>query len=532
MATMPRKRSRVEGGSRLPTAAQRWRHHSSAIGNCLATAVAVSLSAVPARAERIDVEPWVTARVTASDNAGLGLSTASRDVITDVIAGVRVRAEGARLSLVGSASLESFLYARHTQGNDIVPSVDLTGRWVGVERFLFVEASVRTTQSHIDPFGPGLSATSTENNTTLTQYRFSPVIESDPSSTLHFRARSDNTTTKDYGLASADIDAVDSAYFGFHTISLERDPVPLGWRLEAERSDTRYQGELVSLVTDVSRALVNVAVTDTAYVGLRVGVERSNFLVDDGWTSVYGGQASWRPSERTNFALAVEHRFFGNGVNLSFTHRMPWLSWDVRASRNLDTTPRSIFSVAPTNNVAALLDAILTTRFPNPADRANQVQDIISRQGLPTSTATAIPILAERLSVAENVSGGVSFLGVRNTLALTLFATRTSDALEDGPLATGEADTNNIQHGATLAYALRLTPTATAGLTVNYSRIKSLDTATASERTTDSSVSAHMTFQLATKTSAMFGASQRRLSSNVVPSGHETTAFALLDHRF
>jgi len=120
----------------------------------LATAVAVSLSAVPARAERIDVEPWVTARVTASDNAGLGLSTASRDVITDVIAGVRVRAEGARLSLVGSASLESFLYARHTQGNDIVPSVDLTGRWVGVERFLFVEASVRTTQSHIDPFGP------------------------------------------------------------------------------------------------------------------------------------------------------------------------------------------------------------------------------------------------------------------------------------------------------------------------------------------------------------------------------------------
>jgi uncharacterized protein (PEP-CTERM system associated) len=495
--------------------------------------VAVLLSSLaPARAERIDVEPWVTARVTASDNAGLGLSNAGSDLISDVTAGLRVRAEGARLSLIGSAALESFLYARHTQGNDIVPSVDLTGRWVAVERFLFVEASARTAQTHIDPFGPGFSPTSTDNNTTATQYRLSPYIQSDPSSTLHFRARSDNTRTRDYGLESATVDAVDSAYFGFHTISLERDPVPVGWRLEGERSYTRYQGEFVPLITDVTRALVNFAVTDTLRAGIRVGAERNSFLIDDGWTAVYGGQASWRPSERTNLSFDIEHRFFGNGMHLTFTHRMPWLSWDLRASRALDTTPQSIFSLPPTNNVAALLDAVLTTRFPNPAERAGQVQDIISRQGLPASTATAISILAPRLSVTENVSAGLSYLGVRNTLALTVFALRSRDAVDAGPFATDSADTNNIQHGGTLTYALRLTPTATAGATVIYSRIKSLDSATTNERTKDGTVSAHMTYQLAPKTSAMFGVSQRKLVSNTVPSGHETSAFALLDHRF
>ena len=49
-----------------------------------------------------------------------------------------------------------------------------------------------------------------------------------------------------------------------------------------------------------------------------------------------------------------------------------------------------------------------------------QVQDIIARQGLPASTTTMIPILAPRLSVVESVSLGTTYLGVRNTLALTL----------------------------------------------------------------------------------------------------------------
>jgi uncharacterized protein (PEP-CTERM system associated) len=208
------------------------------------------------------------------------------------------------------------------------------------------------------------------------------------------------------------------------------------------------------------------------------------------------------------------------------------LAWDLRASRSLDTTPSSIFDLSPTNNVAALLDAMLTTRFPNPADRAAQVQDIISRQGLPASTTTAISILAPRLSVSENVSAGLSYLGVRNTVALNLFAIRLRDAVEDGPFATDNPDVNNVQHGATIAYTLRLTPVATAGLTATYSRIKSLDTATSAEHTTDASIGAHLSIQLAPKTSAMFGVSQHKLTSNVSAPGHETSAFALLDHRF
>jgi uncharacterized protein (PEP-CTERM system associated) len=498
----------------------------------IAGAVAAQM-AMPAQAQQAALtEPFVVARVTASDNAGLGFTTSGRDLITDVTAGIRIRSEGARVSLVGTASLEAFAYARQTQGNDIIPTVDLTGRVAAVERFFFIEAAARTTQTRIDPFAPGLTPTSTQNNTTLTQYRLSPYIQSDPSSTLHFRARSDNTTTKDYGQHSATVGAVDNSYFGIHTISLEQDPVPVGWRLSAERDNTRYQGELVPLVSDVVRALVNFAITDTLHAGLRVGAEQNNFLVDQSWQPIYGGQFSWRPSERTTLDFEGEKRFFGNGVQFVFSHRMPQLAWDLRASRTLDTTPSSLFTLAPTDNVAALLDSILTTRVPNPVDRATQVQNIISRQGLPASTAVGIPILAQRLSVSENASLGLTFLGIRNTVALTLFATRTRDALEEGPLATGNAATNNIQHGATVAYSLRVTPTVAAGLTITGSRIKSLDTATTAERTNDANVTASLVSQLAPKTTALLGATQRRLVSNIASSGHETSVFVALDHRF
>ena len=87
--------------------------------------------------------------------------------------------------------------------------------------------------------------------------------------------------------------------------------------LEAERSKTQYQGEFLPLITDIARALVNVAVVDTFRMGLRVGVERDNFLTDPGWHSIYGGQLSWRPSERTALDFDAEKRFFGNGVHLT-----------------------------------------------------------------------------------------------------------------------------------------------------------------------------------------------------------------------
>jgi uncharacterized protein (PEP-CTERM system associated) len=530
---MPRKRSRAEGVAH-PIAGRHREHSATRLSESLlrAAAIASLAGAVPALAERVDLEPSVAVRVTASDNAGLGFTTSGSDVVSDVTAGLRVRAEGSRLSLTGNAALRSFVYARQTQSNDTIPSVDLTGRWVAVERLLFIEAAGRTTQTRIDPFGPSVTSTSTDNNRTVTQYRLTPIIDSEPRPNLHLLARSDNVKTKDDGVQAAGSGAVDGSYFATHSASLEQDPLPVGWGLNAQRTYTRYQGGFVPLVSDVGRVLVNVAIAESGSVGLRWGSERNNFLTDAGWRPVYGGQASWRPSERTTLSFDIEHRFFGKAAHLAFTHRMPFLSWDLRVNRDIDTTPRSLFSLGPTDNVAGLLDLILTTRFPDAAERARQVQDLIARQGLPASTPSAISILEPRLSVVESGTLGVSYLGVRNTVTLTAFSSRSRDALQTGPLATNDPTTNNLQNGASLVYALRVTPTATAGLTVTWSRIRALDSASSAASTKDGSVRGQLVVQMAPKTFGTVGAQYRRLASSIVSSGRETFAFVAVEHRF
>jgi len=495
--------------------------------------LAMACVASSAVAQRVDLEPAITTRLTASDNAGLGTVRGDRDLVLDVTPRLRVRAEGPRTSLVGNVALESINYQQHTQDNEIFPRADLTGRVMAIERFFYTEGSVRIEQSNIDPFGARPTSTTTDNAATTRQYRLTPYIDTDPMAGLHLRVRSENVRTKVSGLGgSTSLDEAGSSYFGLHTASLEFDPRPLGWRLEAESSRTRYDGGIQPLSIDIARALVNLAVFDSATVGLRVGAERNNFLLDNDTRAVYGAQASWRPSERTVFEVDGEHRFFGTAMHLVFTHRMPSVAWNIRAARDIDTSPRSLFNLGPTDNVAALLDSMLTTRFPNAFDRARQVQDIISRQGLPSAIATAIPILAPRISIADTASIGATLLGTRSTVALSLYVARVRDALEVGPLATDAAATNNIQHGIALAYTLRVTPIASLGVALDYGLIESLDSAVAFERTRQASARGQLVVQLAPKTYSQFGIEYRKLASNVTTSGREASAYVSLEHRF
>ncbi len=80
----------------------------------------------------------------------------------------------------------------------------------------------------------------TANTLSTAQGRLSPYIEHDFDGRTRFRLRSDNTWTEDDASQASLASPSAAGYFGFHTFSLEREPVPFGARLEAERSDTHY----------------------------------------------------------------------------------------------------------------------------------------------------------------------------------------------------------------------------------------------------------------------------------------------------
>lgn len=500
-----------------------------ALAACAVVLWAAGLS--PAMAQRWFFEPSISARLTATSNSALGITTDADDLVLDVRPAFRVRGDSARLHVEGSLAVTSLTYTRDTQESGLLPEADLLARLVAVERFFFVEGAVRAFQTTVNPFGAAPGSTATDNTATAALFRLSPYIDSEIRSGLHFRARSDNAVSTEDGLAFAVAATAGRSYYYYNTLSLEQDPRPLGWRLEVERSESRYEGESLPLTVELARASVSYTPYETLVVGLSGGAERDSFSPEVGTSAIYGAHVRWRPSERTVLAADGEHRFFGDSWHVLFDHRTPFLAWSIRAARDLDTTAQSLARLPPTDNVAGLLDAILTTRFPDPVERARQVQELIARQGLPASLAGPVAIVGPRLSISNTTSATVTLLGARNSLSFSIFRAKVNDALDEGPFATGSTATNNEQVGGAIAFTHRLTPTSSLAIGMDVSRIRGLDAAS-SDRTTQAGVRGLLSTQVGVRTHALFGAQYRKLASNVVISGNELSAFVGLDHAF
>jgi uncharacterized protein (PEP-CTERM system associated) len=489
----------------------------------------------PVLAQRWTIEPGIGSQLTWTSNSLLGTASVQQDTILEVRPQISIRGDGARLHVVGIAALNGVAYLDGSRPSQVLPEGDLSARLEAIERWLFLEAGVRAAQSSYDPFGvrpvPGTSS----NTLTTTQTHFSPSIEAQIDPLTRYRIRSDNTWTNGSYSGSTPVGVTTGAagYFGRQAASIEHDPRPLGWRLEGERNETRYRdGGTAPLVTEVARLLVNYAVTDELFMGLRGGYQRDNLAAGNGRGKIYGGQVKWQPSARTLLNAEAERRVGGSAWGLGFDHRTPQLAFNLRLSRGIETTPQSLFEFPTTGNVAALLDAMLTTRIPDPVERARAVQKLIADQGLPSATVGPTVIYSQRLSRVTTRSGSVGVIGVRNSLVLSVFDTRTEDA-PDAPVlaATGAAANNNRQYGGGLTLSHRLGPFMSVAATLDWSRIVGIGAA-ATNFTTQRGGGLQVNLQASPHTGVVFGARTRQLDSNVTFPGHESAVFAGLNHTF
>jgi uncharacterized protein (PEP-CTERM system associated) len=485
-----------------------------------------------ASAQRWGVETGIRSQLTWSSNPELGTADGRDDVIFNLTPYLAVRAEGARLRLDGSAALNGVASANGTQPNRLLPEADLNARLEAIQRFFFIDAGVRAVQTAENPFGVRPEAGTSRNTITTAQVRLAPSIESDLGPSSRYRLRSENSWTRD-NAPEASLGAQAAGYFGRHSALFERDPIPLGWRVEAQRSETRYRdGFHEPLTFDLARLTANYALGVDVTAGIRVGRERTSVLPDGEDTdNIYGIEASWRPSPRTTLTLFDEKRFFGSSWRLGFDHRMPRVAWNLVLSRTLDTSPQALLDLPAGNNVADLLDRLFTSRFPevDSIARARMVQDLIARQGLPSSTVQPTTIYSQRLSIVTLRSLSVVITGRRSTLTFAGFRSRTEDLPEALTLLTSTVAANNRQYGASAAWSHQLTPAMTISTSGDWTRIRALQ---APDRSTQRTVRTQVNLQVAARTQTFAGARYRDLDSNVATEGREGAVFAGLDHRF
>lgn len=491
------------------------------------------LAAVPALAQTWNAEAAVSSQLTWTNNSALGVTEGQDDTVLAVRPRISLRRDGGRLRVAGSAQLNAVTYANGTQSDRVLPEVDLTANLEAIERFFFIDAGVRVLQTSEDPFGAPASADAPSGNTITTRVtRLSPYIERAATPDLRYGLRSDNVKTSDngstFGLAASSA----TGYLGRHVAYIEHDPVPFGWRLEAERTETRYDDSAQPpQEIDLARASINFAVGPELSLGLRAGYERDSFLSgDEQDNTIYGAQLRWRPTERTLLTAFGEERFFGTSWRVAFDHRVSRLVWNMSFSRTVETAPQLLFALPAGGNVAALINALLPAELTGAArDRA--VRETMARYGLPGTTSSPVTIYSQRLSIVNSRNVSLGYIGPRSSITLTGYSWRTEDALPRTGLGPDPTLNNNKQHGATLILSHRLTRLSTVMLSMDYSRIRALE-AVGSDSTRQAEASLRLTTQASRQTSAFGGARYRKLGSNVILGGDETAVFAGLDHTF
>lgn len=495
-------------------------------------AIALALSGV-AHAQRSTIEASVTTQATITDNSAFEESRIEgpNDVVLTVAPSLTFRREGARLRAGGTVGLSAAHYVDGTQAGRLVPFGNVGATLEAIERSFFIDAAAIVTQTRNNPFAPRAEGVPAVDRLQTTQARISPYLQGNPSPNLRYLVRSDNawTDTRAKGGAAGEL----NGYVGRHFAEIERLPRPWGLALQAERTATRFadtpQG---TLTLDAARLRTDYAFGQELVLGLRGGYERNNYVLgDQGNGSIYGAEAMWRPTERTDLNAHWEHRFFGSGWRASFAHRRPRIAFNALLSRDVGSAPQSLFTLAPTDDVRALLDAAFTTRVPDPVERARLVQDVIARQGLPTSLGAPLTVYTQRISLISSRSASVVLLGARGSIALTGFYLRTEDLPDSVFAVLGTAAENNVQRGFAVTYSHQVTPLTSLNAIYGFTRTRALR-AIAPDASDQHSLRVQTQHRLGSQTSAFLGARYQIFNSSTTSDAREKAAFAGLSHKF
>lgn len=495
-----------------------------------AALVAAALAGPPtfgaAHAQSWQREASIEASVAGSSNGGqTGGSDAEADLITTVRPALHVKRRGPRLDFTLDAGASLLSYARGTQSDRILPSLRTSVASTLAERLLYLDASAGVSQVESNPYAGRVSNGSSGNRRTETNWRVAPYLHREFSDRLSVLARVDAGRSRQSG-------SDDEMTSRQSVVRLESRPAPWGYAVEASRLDLSSSGTTdEELSVEAVRLRGSALVAGELIVGPMVGREKTRLGSAERDDTLVGFRLLWEPSPRTRVFADVERAFYGTGGEISASHRTPSMSFLLRAARG----PDALGDSGAAADLSAFLDAILTTRNPDPAQRSELVRDIVARRGLQTALPRAVRNVVGYTQLRTYVEGSWVLLGTRNTLALSVYSQRREQlAAELGaaqPLPDAAGD--DRQSGGTVEFNRRLEPRLSVDVSGRWSRIRGLGSREGDE-SRESVVRVAFARELSPRTGATFGVQHRRVRTNVddLPSFNEFRAFAGVSHRF
>lgn len=476
------------------------------------------------------LEPYVSATLTATDNSSFEQrGNASSDTILTTGAGFSLHARGSRTKADGRFGFDATHYLQNTRDDRVLPNGSLALNSELVDNWFYVDASLLSQQTSRDVLAARTDTTSTFNRITLTRYQVAPYVERDLSPTIKLQARTDQSWTRSSGEgATSETDA----HVQRHLVRIEDKPNPLGWSAEFSRDDTRYRDQDESaLVEDTVRFTGSYLIDEQFQLGAVIGSERIATLDQKERSTLYGLDAAWRPDPRTDLSARVESRSFGTGWESKFTHRTPFYAFNVGYSRQPTTYAQTLGTGGRGGNIAQLLDAMLTTRFPDPNERARLVADLIARQGLPASLAEPLSIVSSGAQLSRALNASVVFNGTRHTFAVSYFSENIEALQLDDDSVLAPSRDSTKQRGIAVEFNRRLTPLTSLALRARFARTET-QTILLQGDSREQQFSATITTTLGPSTTASAGVRRQTIKSTTAGDADETALVAGVNHRF
>lgn len=499
-------------------------------GALMAAAYATLLHA-PAQAQLRPIETSVQTTVWVTNNgAGTPSDQAESDVIYSIQPKVHLERRSAGLSLTGDAEVALLASANKTRPNRALPSGTLNADATLVDRLFFLQSTWDVRQLEADPFATRVDPASTLNAVSTSTFRVSPSLRHEFSPRLSFVARDSETWTR-YSGPQADDNRAHVA-----SARLDNKPMPFGWTVDLTDERVYYsESPGADWRTQSVSASANYAIAGEWIVGAVAGTEKSDFPLTSLRETRKGLRLFWSPGLRTELIASADRRFFGNGAELRLRHRTAASAFMVQAVREPTAGEGLRGEAATGGRLETFLDAILTARIPDQAQRAAELAGLMATRGLESALPAAAGVAANYPQLRTGGTATWVMLGRRHTLSVTTYAQQlTQLTLRDGtPLVGLAADADNRQWGGSLGLNRRLSPVTSVDTTARWSRIRGLGTRTGQD-SRESLYRLVLLRNLSSKTSASFGLQHRTVdgTSSTGVKFVESVGFVGLNHRF
>lgn len=494
-------------------------------GQSAAIAPPVDTSGTTSQGRAWTIKPRVTLTETWTDNVRLGSTQGNgdADLITQIAPGIRIDGKSARLKAFLDYSLNAQTYLK-TDNSRIQNALNSFATLEAVDNWLYVDANARIAQQAISAFGAqSPSASSINSNSTETStLQLSPYIRGQLAGWADYALRYNRSATRSNASTVSNVDLDEWAA----QLSGSTPFRSLRWSLDGSRQAVDYSSGRETEASRFFGRLTYMLTPQFRVIGSG-GWEQNNYAsLDQQARTTHGYGFDWNPTERTQVSAFKERRFFGDGHNVSISHRFPRSSIRYTDTRDVSVLPNQFSSVG-IGNVYDIYFEQFASLIPDPVQRAAFVNAFLAQAGISPNTQVTSSFLSSRATIQRRQQLSLTLQGARNSI--TFLANRNqSEATLATPAVVDDFSQANVirQQGFSLNYSHKLSELTTLNALV--SRQESTGSGSISQKTTTNLLQLNLSTKLGAKTNGSL--SVRRSESDGTTSFKENALIGTVSY--